>query len=113
MPTNASTIKYMPIFAIPTARRIVVTVVPIFAPIMIAVACARVIMPAFTKPITITVVAPLDCIKMVAPAPIPTPANLLFDVLSKSFLNPLFATRCKFSDKSLNPIKNAPSAASM
>ena len=37
--------------------KIPVTVVPIFAPIIIAVACVSVIIPAFTNPIAITVVA--------------------------------------------------------
>ncbi len=37
-----------------------VIVVPMFAPIMIGAACVSVISPAFTKPTTITVVAPDD-----------------------------------------------------
>ena len=38
MPINEKTIKYLPTFAIPKASKMVVTVVPIFAPIMVAVA---------------------------------------------------------------------------
>ena len=92
IPAKASAIAYGPILESPAAIRIVVIVVPIFAPMMIAVAWLKHIMPALTKPMTITVVAALDCMSVVAPAPIPTPASLLFEVRSNNFLKPLFAT---------------------
>ena len=40
---------------------------------MIVAACANDMMPTFTKPMTITVVAPEDWIAAVATVPIPTP----------------------------------------
>ena len=49
---------------------------------MIDAACVKDIMPALTKPMTMTEVAPDDWIAAVATAPIPTPTNLLFEVLA-------------------------------
>ena len=46
-----------------------VTVVPMFAPIITLIAWRRVIMPEFTKPTTITVVAEDDCITAVTARP--------------------------------------------
>ena len=52
-----------------------VTVVPILAPIITPIACARVRSPAFTKLTTITVVADDDWISDVIPKPVITPLN--------------------------------------
>ncbi len=46
-----------------------VTVVPTLAPIIIPIACLSFIIPEFTKPTTITVVADDDCITAVTAAP--------------------------------------------
>ena len=46
-----------------------VTVVPMFAPIMIPITCDNFIIPELTNPTTITVVAEEDCITAVTPAP--------------------------------------------
>ena len=43
--------------------------VPTFAPIITPTACRRLIIPEFTNPTTITVVAEEDCITAVTPAP--------------------------------------------
>ena len=63
----------------PTSRAISrpVTVVPMLAPMMIQTAWFRVIMPALTKPTTITVVAEDDWITAVMAAPTSTPKNRL------------------------------------
>ena len=50
-----------------------VIVVPMFAPMMIHTAWRSVIMPEFTKPTTMTVVAEEDWITAVMPAPTRTP----------------------------------------
>ena len=49
-----------------------VTVVPIFAPNIIPIACVKLKTWAFTKEITITVVAPLDWITAVTKSPVNT-----------------------------------------
>ena len=46
-----------------------VMVVPMLAPMIMPTTCSRRIMPEFTKPTTITVVAELDCTTAVTPAP--------------------------------------------
>ena len=52
-----------------------------------AVACIKVITPALTKPIAITVVAADDWIIAVTEAPMPTPAKRLLLILpSKDFI---------------------------
>ena len=62
-----------------------VTVVPILAPIIMPIACESFIMPEFTNPTTITVVADDDWMTAVTPAPSST-ALIGFDVrLSKIF----------------------------
>ena len=52
-----------------------VTVVPMFAPMMIPIACDSFMMPEFTKPTTMTVVAEDDWITAVTPAPSNTDLN--------------------------------------
>ena len=54
-----------------------VAVVPMLAPMIMPMEFSRVIIPEFTKPMTITMVAPEDCITAVTPAPSRTPATLL------------------------------------
>ena len=60
-----------------------VTVVPMLAPIITPIACAKVRRPAFTKLTTITVVAEEDWITEVIPRPVSTPLNG-FDVIAES-----------------------------
>ena len=50
-------------------RSHVVTVVPMFAPIIMDIACERRMMPEFTKPTSITVVADDDCTTAVTRTP--------------------------------------------
>ena len=76
----------------PNATIWAVMVVPIFAPIIYVAAWTKLITPAFTKPTTMMVVAPLDCIIMVAKVPIPTPANLDLAVLANNFFSPPVAS---------------------
>ena len=64
-----------------------VIVVPTFAPIMIPIACFKFIIPEFTNPTTITVVAEELCIIAVTPAPNKKPLNLLDVSFSKIFFN--------------------------
>ncbi len=52
-----------------------VIVVPIFAPRIIEIACGKVISPALTNPIAITVVALLLCKTAVVSAPASTPST--------------------------------------
>ena len=52
-----------------------VIVVPMFAPMMIPIACDSFMMPEFTKPTTMTVVAEDDWITAVTPAPSNTALN--------------------------------------
>ena len=55
--------------------------VPIFAPMMIPIACFSFIIPEFTKPITITVVAEDDWITLVTPVPSATPFSGVLVIL--------------------------------
>ena len=60
-----------------------VILVPIFAPIMMLIACATFIIPEFTKPTIITVVAPDDCIMAVTTVPSSSPfAGVLVSLYS-------------------------------
>ena len=47
-------------------------------------ACVRLMMPTFTKPITITVTAPLLWMAAVPKRPIPTPTHLLLPVFANN-----------------------------
>ena len=79
--TNATPTKASSGAIAPTSSAIrrPVTVVPMLAPMMIQTACLSVIMPEFTKPTTITVVAEEDWITAVMPAPTRTP-RMRFEV---------------------------------
>ena len=107
-PINTSEIKMGSIGRDFSEAICAVIVVPIFAPMIIAVACFNDIMPAFTKPTTITVVTPELWITAVTPAPIPTLTKRLSDVLLKRDFKLLPNNFSKLSLMSLNPIKNAP-----
>ena len=72
---------------IPRATICAVMVVPILAPYIMVAACESEIIPALTKPIVMTVVAPELCIAAVPNVPMPTPSNLLFEALANSFLS--------------------------
>ena len=74
--------------SIPVKLRIQdVMVVPTFAPIIIPIACLRLIIPELTKPTTITVVAEELWIIAVTPAPSKNPLNLLDVNFSRMFFN--------------------------
>ena len=62
-----------------------VTVVPTLAPIIIPIACLSFIIPEFTKPTTITVVADDDCITAVTAAPSKNPLKVLLVIFSRVF----------------------------
>ena len=64
-----------------------VMVVPTLAPIIIPIACLSVIIPEFTNPTTITVVADELCIMAVTPAPRRNPFHLLDVSFSKIDFN--------------------------
>ena len=85
-----------------------VTVVPIFAPIIIPTACVRFIIPALTKPTTITVVADELCTIAVIPAPISTPKSRLEVNTPKSCCIRLPADFCRPSAMLFIPYKNIP-----
>lgn len=60
---------------------------------------------------TITVVAPDDCIAAVATVPMPTPTSLLFDVRAKSCLSLLELTDSRFELIIVQAIRNIPMPA--
>ena len=62
-----------------------VMVVPMLAPMMIHTACCRVIIPEFTNPTTMTVVAEEDWMMAVMPAPTRTPMKRLAVSRSRIF----------------------------
>ena len=72
-----------------------VNVVPILAPIMTEIACARLKMPAETKLTVITVVAVEDCTAAVIPAPVNTPIKRLVVIVPSTLLSLLPAIFCK------------------
>ena len=64
-----------------------VTVVPMFAPIIIPIAWCSDIMLEFTKPTAMTVTALDDWIIAVTPIPSKTPLNLLSVILARTLSN--------------------------
>ena len=64
-----------------------VSVVPMFAPMMILIACASVSSPAETNDTVITVVADDDCTAQVASVPVSIPVNLFVVIFDKMYLN--------------------------
>ena len=90
-----------------------VIVVPIFAPNVIPTDCSKVMIPALTKPTSITVVAPDDWINAVNKAPHTTAIYLFLVQRSKMVLNLPPAACCKLSliyfipkRNSANPLSN-------
>ena len=71
-----------------------VTVVPMLAPMITLIACARVSRPAFTKLTTITVVADDDWITEVMPRPVSTPLNGFEVIAERKFLRRSPAAFC-------------------
>ena len=94
-PIKAKKLKYIDKFKLCKEAKIPVIVVPILAPIIIAVAWCKFIVSALTKPIAITVVAAELWIIIVTIAPIPTPAKRLSVIFPKSLRIPTPATFCK------------------
>ena len=86
-----------------------VTVVPILAPMMMPVACRRLIIPAFTKPTTITVVAELLWMIAVTPAPTSTPSKRFEVRISSTRCKRLPANFCRPSAIDSIPYRNIPS----
>ena len=87
-------------------------VVPMFAPMMIGVACISVITPALTKPITMTDVAEELWMMAVTLAPIPTPEKRLLLIFSNNFFIPLLALFSSASLIKFMPTINTPTPAS-
>ena len=86
-----------------------VTVVPMLAPMMTAVAMASDMTPALTKPTVMTVVADDDCIMEVVTRPMPRPASLPEpEVLPNQLRSLSFASFSIASDKTLKPNNNTP-----
>ena len=85
-----------------------VIVVPIFAPMMMPTACERFIMPAFTKPTTMTVVAEDDCTSAVIAAPSTTAIKRFFVTMSRKPEIRLPAAFCMPSLMTDIPYRNIP-----
>ena len=85
-----------------------VIVVPIFAPIIIAVACPKVIMPTLTKPTIRTVVTPELCKRAVEIVPMPTLSSFLSAVLLNNVFIRLVASCSMFCVKRCTPTRNTP-----
>ena len=83
-----------------------VTVVPMLAPIITPIDCLSVIIPEFTKPTTITVVADELCITEVTTSPVRKPVILLFVSLASIFLRLPPALRSSASPITLIPKRN-------
>ena len=80
---------------------------------MTVAACTRDMIPALTKPMTMTVVAPELWIAAVVTAPIPTPTSLLPDTLWNSVLNLSELTASRLELIILHATRNIPIPASM
>ncbi len=78
--------------------------VPIFAPIIIPIACATFIIPAFTKPTTITVVADDDWITAVTAVPNSTP--LIGVLVSLYKISSNFSPAAFFNPSPISDIPN-------
>ena len=96
---------------IPIAASCPVIVVPILAPKITVAACVKVIIPAFTKPMTMTVVALELCITAVAAVPTPTPSSLLFEAFLNSDFSLLLPSASKLELIIVQAIKNTPTPA--
>ena len=85
-----------------------VIVVPMFAPMMTPTAWVRFRIPAFTKPTTMTVVAPLLCRIAVIRAPSPTARSRLSVTILRNLFSLLPADFCMPSPIMLMPYRNIP-----
>jgi hypothetical protein len=86
-----------------------VTVVPTFAPMMMPTACESCIIPEFTNPTTITVVAELLWMIAVTPAPTSTPSKRFEVRISSTRCKRLPANFCRPSAIDSIPYRNIPS----
>ena len=75
---------------------------------MIVAACANDMMPTFTKPMTITVVAPDDWIAAVATVPIPTPNMRELDIRENRLLRRALLAVSKLEDIIWHATKKIP-----
>ena len=89
-----------------------VTVVPMLAPIITPMACAKVSRPAFTKLTTITVVADEDWMTVVIPKPVNTPLRGLEVMAERKPLSLSPAAFCKPELIRFIPYRNIPNAPS-
>ena len=79
-----------------------------FAPYIMVAAWLRVMMPAFTKPMVITEVAPELWMAAVPMVPMPTPRSLLLAALEKSFLSLLELADSRFELIIWQAMRNIP-----
>ena len=85
-----------------------VAVVPMFAPIIMPMALASFMIPEFTKPTTMTVVAEEDCMTAVTREPSRMPLNVVDVSLPRMVSNLLPATRLRPSPRSDMPKRKKP-----
>ena len=83
-----------------------VKVVPMFAPMMTEIACARLRIPADTKLTVMTVVAVEDWTAAVIAAPVSTPVKRFVVALPSTLLMVLPAIFCRPSDITFSPYIN-------
>ena len=83
-----------------------VKVVPMFAPMMTEMACARLRIPADTKLTVMTVVAVEDCTAAVIAAPVRTPVKRFVVAVPSTLLMVLPAIFCRPSDITFSPYIN-------
>ena len=74
-----------------------VSVVPMFAPMITDIACARVSSPALTNDTVITVVADDDCTEHVTNIPVNIPVNLFLVIVARMCRNCEPAIFCRAS----------------
>ena len=82
-----------------------------FAPNITVAACASVIIPAFTKPITMTLVALELCIAAVVTVPTHTPKSLLLDAFANRLLSRLLPSASRLELIMEQAIRNIPMPA--
>ena len=107
-PTNATTIKKYLILNADKDTTSVVNAVPTLAPNIIEVAWKSVSIPAFTRPTTITVVTPEDCVTAVTPTPKPNPVKRLLLIFLKSCRIFPDALCVKVSENRIIPSRKTP-----
>ena len=107
-PTTAKRSRKTETSRLPSEAIHAVMVVPMLAPMMMAVAWKSVKMPALTRPTTMTVVADELWMIIVTAAPMPTPAKRLPAVLLSILLSSPWARRDILSDMISMPARKAP-----